>query len=186
MKKWLNRCGFTLPMVMAIIVITGIMLGAVGQSWHTARQREREEELIFRGDQVAELLYQKILCSTSVTGTLTPAQVTSSLWATASANGTVLDELVAGRVERCVNGTTKKFRLRPSATIDPFTSKQFQLVNPVGTNTLLSGAASSGSGEPFKKSFKDTYDSALLDEKKMYSEWQFTWELKQPVIKSLK
>ncbi len=182
----LNHHGFTLPMVLAIIVIMGIMLGMVGQSWKTAKQREYEEELIFRGDQVAELLYQKITCSSSVKGILTQAQVMPFLWGVASPNGTVLDDLVAGREDRCSNGTTRKFRLRRSATIDPFTGKQFQLVNPVGNTNLLLGVAGSGSGEPFKKSFKDIYDSPLLDDKKRYSDWQFTWELKQQVIQTVK
>ena len=178
--------GFTFPMVLSIMVVMGIMLGMVGQSWKTAKQRDYEEELVFRGDQVADLLYQKILCSSPVKGNLTPAQVIPLLWTAASPKGTVLDDLVGGMEVRCVNGTVKKFRLRPSATVDPFTNKQFLIVNPVGNNNLFSGVSSSAPGIPFKKSFKDIYDSVLLDEKKLYSEWQFTWELKQPIIQTVK
>ena len=45
-----NR-GFTYIAALMIIIIMGIMLGAAGQSWRTIMQREREEELIFRGQQ---------------------------------------------------------------------------------------------------------------------------------------
>lgn len=34
-----------------IVVIMGIMLGAAGQLWRTTMKREREEELLFRGQQ---------------------------------------------------------------------------------------------------------------------------------------
>ena len=44
--------GFTYIAVLVMIIIMGIMLGVTGQSWQTIMQREREEELLFRGQQI--------------------------------------------------------------------------------------------------------------------------------------
>ncbi|MBW4055090.1 MAG: type II secretion system protein [Proteobacteria bacterium] len=177
MKIIANQNGFTYILALTVVMIMGIMLGMVGQSWKTIKQRELEEELIFRGDQVAEVVYQKMLCNNSK---MDPGKVNQNLWPVNSPNGTILDDLVIGKEEQC-NGTTKKFRLRPSAVLDPITNKQWRIVTPVGDDTRFSGVASDSMEEPLKKSFKDIYDSKLLDEKKHYSDWQFTWELKQIV-----
>lgn len=56
MKSSLNRNGFTYLMALMLVMVMGIMLGAVGQSWKTIMQREREEELIFRGRQIKDAL----------------------------------------------------------------------------------------------------------------------------------
>lgn len=169
-----NNNGFTYIFALTVVMIMGIMLGMVGQSWKTIKQRELEEEMIFRGDQVAEIIYQGVLCKGYKLDL-----VNQYLWTINSPNGTALDDLVIGKEERCTNGTTKKFRLRASATLDPITNKQWQLIKPVGDATRFSGVASDSSEEPFRKSFKPIYDSNLLDEKKQYSDWLFTWELKQ-------
>lgn len=52
----LNNRGFTLIAALTIIVLMGIALGAVGKSWKTIMKREREKELIFRGNQIKEAL----------------------------------------------------------------------------------------------------------------------------------
>jgi len=176
MKAITNQNGFTYIFALTVVMIMGIMLGMVGQSWKTITQRELEEELIFRGDQVAEVINQGYLCKNSK-----PAQSTESqyLWTINSPNGTVLDDLVIGREELCTNKSTKKFRLRPSAALDPMTNKQWQIIKHVGDATRFSGVASDSMKEPFRKSFKDIYDSKLLDDKKHYSDWVFTRELKQ-------
>jgi type II secretory pathway pseudopilin PulG len=179
MKFIMNNNGFTYIFALTVVMIMGIMLGMVGQSWKTVKQRELEEELIFRGDQVAELINQGYLCKNK---NIKPAQSTESLylWTINSPNGTILDDLVIGREERCAaNGTNKKFRLRPSAALDPTTNKQWRIIPFVGDTTRFSGVASDSMEEPFRKSFKEIYDSKLLDEKKHYSDWVFTRELKQ-------
>lgn len=179
MKFVSNQNGFTYILALTVIMIMGIMLGMVGQSWKTIKQRELEEEMIYRGDQVAELIYQRHLCMG-----LTPPQ---NLWTiTNSVNGTILDDLVIGKEENCPtkNRIRKKYRLRSSAIIDPMTNKQWQIVKPVGDITRFAGVMSESTDEPFRKSFKDKYDSQLLDEKKQYSDWQFTWELKKSVPQS--
>jgi type II secretory pathway pseudopilin PulG len=56
MKIVANQCGFTYIFVLTVVMIMGIMLGMVGQSWHTIMQREREKELLFRGSQIKEAI----------------------------------------------------------------------------------------------------------------------------------
>lgn len=178
MKTITNQNGFTYIAVLTVVIIMGIMLGMVGQTWKSINQRELEEEMIFRGDQVAEIVYQRLLC---MTNPATTTNVNQFLWTVNSPGGTILDELVAGREDRCFNGPSRKYRLRPSAALDPTTNKPWKIISPVGDVTRFAGVASTSNGEPFRKSFKDIYDSALLDDKKQYSDWSFTWELKKTV-----
>ncbi len=43
--------GFTYLSMLALVVIMGTMLGAAGQVWHIASKRDKEQELLFAGDQ---------------------------------------------------------------------------------------------------------------------------------------
>jgi type II secretory pathway pseudopilin PulG len=43
--------GFTFLGLMVIIAIMGVALLAVGEVWHSAQRREKEQELLFVGDQ---------------------------------------------------------------------------------------------------------------------------------------
>lgn len=56
MKTRLNQNGFTYLLALTLVVIMGIMLGMIGQSWKTVMQREREKELLFRGSQIKEAM----------------------------------------------------------------------------------------------------------------------------------
>lgn len=175
MKLFSNQNGFTYVLALTIIMIMGIMLGMVGQSWKTIKQRELEEEMIFRGDQVAEVVYQKLLYESANLNQNTNL----FLWTINSVNGTILDELVKGVDSTIKSKPNRKYRLRPSATIDPLTNKQWRIVTPVGDNTRFAGVRSESTLEPLRKNFVTIYDSKLLDEKKQYSDWAFTWELKK-------
>lgn len=50
--------GFTYIAVLFIVVITGILAAALGESMSMIRQREREEELLFRGGQIQSAIDQ--------------------------------------------------------------------------------------------------------------------------------
>jgi type II secretory pathway pseudopilin PulG len=171
-----NQRGFSYILALTIVMVMGIMLGMVGQSWKSLKQREQEEEMIYRGDQVAEIIYQRYKC-------MGLPNINQNLWSINSPNGTILDDLVIGKEEKCPakNGTTVKYRLRSSATIDPMTGKQWKIATPIGDVTRMAGVMSESTDEPYRKSFKNIYDSKLLDEKKQYSDWAFTWELKKTV-----
>ncbi len=56
MKIIANQNGFTYILALTIVMIMGIMLGMVGQSWKTIKQREQEKELLFRGSQIKEAI----------------------------------------------------------------------------------------------------------------------------------
>lgn len=56
MKIIMNQNGFTYILALTIVMIMGIMLGLVGQSWKTIKQREQEKELLFRGSQIKEAI----------------------------------------------------------------------------------------------------------------------------------
>jgi type II secretory pathway pseudopilin PulG len=181
MKIIMNQDGFTYILALTVVMIMGIMLGMVGQSWKIIKQRELEDEMIFRGDQVAELIYQDLLCKNAGQAQNT---VNQFLWPVDSSNGTILDDLINGKEEKCTNGSIKKLRLRVSAAMDPATNSRWHLVRPVGDNTRFAGVASGSDKEPLRKSFESIYDSKQLDEKKQYSEWLFTWELKQSLTQN--
>ncbi|MBF0303489.1 MAG: type II secretion system protein [Desulfamplus sp.] len=44
--------GFSYPAVLALIIITGIAAATAQRSWTTVVKREKETELLFRGDQI--------------------------------------------------------------------------------------------------------------------------------------
>lgn len=48
----INKKGFTFLGVLAFLVVTGIALTAASKYWSTVIKREKEEELLFRGDQI--------------------------------------------------------------------------------------------------------------------------------------
>jgi len=47
-----NQRGFTFLGVLAFLVVTGIALTAASKYWSSVIKREKEEELLFRGDQI--------------------------------------------------------------------------------------------------------------------------------------
>lgn len=55
-KSVANQNGFTYILALTVVMIMGIMLGLVGQSWKTVKQREQEKELLFRGSQIKEAI----------------------------------------------------------------------------------------------------------------------------------
>jgi type II secretory pathway pseudopilin PulG len=56
MKSISNQNGFTYILALFVVMIMGIMLGLVGQSWKNIKQREKEKELLFRGSQIKEAI----------------------------------------------------------------------------------------------------------------------------------
>lgn len=52
----LKKRGFTYLMLLWWVAIGGVMLAAVAQSWSLASRRERETELVFRGEQIRQAI----------------------------------------------------------------------------------------------------------------------------------
>jgi len=64
MSMYRNSHGFAYIALLVIIVIIGISLGAAGRYWSSVALRDKEEELLFRGDQyrqAIELYYKAVL-----------------------------------------------------------------------------------------------------------------------------
>lgn len=51
-----REAGFTYLSLLFSIVVIGIALGAAGQVWSTAAKREKEAELIFRGNAISKAI----------------------------------------------------------------------------------------------------------------------------------
>ena len=101
----------TLFTVLFAITVIGLMLGLTGQTWSQVMQREREEELLFRGDQ-----YRRAIASYYATG-----------------HGGV------GTYPRTLEDLLKdprsletKRHLR-KLYLDPFTNKEFELIGADGS-----------------------------------------------------
>ncbi|MBW2305209.1 MAG: type II secretion system protein [Deltaproteobacteria bacterium] len=47
-----DRSGFTYLSALILVAVMGIALGAAGRYWSTTVKREKEKELLFRGDQI--------------------------------------------------------------------------------------------------------------------------------------
>lgn len=102
--------GYALLALIAAMTVMAILIA--GYVPHLARQmqREREEEMLFRGQQIVEAIAQYV----QMTG-----RYPSSL-----------EELVRGFVMQTPRGTRRVRFLRPSALIDPMTNDEWKVVRP--------------------------------------------------------
>lgn len=55
-RKHGSASGFTYIGLLMMIAISGIALAGLGQAWHTASQRDKEQELMFAGVQISEAI----------------------------------------------------------------------------------------------------------------------------------
>lgn len=53
-----REAGFTYLGLMAIIAVMGLALASTGEVWHMALKREKEQELLFVGDQIRHAISQ--------------------------------------------------------------------------------------------------------------------------------
>lgn len=151
--------GFTYLAALMIIMVMGIMLGIVGQSWKTIMQREREEELIFRGRQYKD----------AITHWYTPR--------TGEQVVTGLQDMKYLLQDPRMSTTVRYLRRLYS---DPMTGKDFTIIKdttlPGGGG--ISGVSSTSQDRPFKlNNFPD--DLLDLNGKLKYSDWKFVY--KQPL-----
>jgi type II secretory pathway pseudopilin PulG len=139
--------GFTYIGVLAILAVMMIAMGAVAQIWHTQMQREKEQELLFIGNQFQNAIgrfYQE-------SGKAFPLSLQALLG---------------------VDGDTKlNKRYLRKMYIDPFTGKDtWGLV--LGSNGGIVGVHSLSEMETFKRAEFSEKNSSF-EGKTKYSEWQF-------------
>jgi type II secretory pathway pseudopilin PulG len=145
--KWMQ--GFTYIGVLVLVALMGIALAATGQVWHTAQQREKEQELLFIGHQF-QLALDQYAKHTPVRGRRQPLQ---------------LEELLKDPRHPEVQRYLRK--IYP----DPMTgSAEWGLI--VGPNGEILGVHSLSDDEPVKKSSFGLADR-LFEGKMKYSDWVF-------------
>ncbi len=153
-----NSRGFTYIALLAALVIIGISLGAAGKYWQNVMLRDKEEELLFRGDQYRQAIERYYLAIP------TRPQYPESI-----------DKLLND--DRTPAG---KRHLRQRYK-DPFTGEDFVEIRDPLTNRIT-GVHSGSDKTPLKQAnFPVPYED--FAGKGKYSDWQFVSTIKvvQPV-----
>jgi len=151
MGKLLNQRGFTYLTAITMVIIMGISLGAVGVSWRLIMEREREEELLFRGSQIRDAI------------TRWYAPRTGQHIATPLTD--LKDLLKDPRTPHTVRHLRRLYT-------DPITNKEWTLITDPAKG--IQGVASVSEETPLKK---DGFPVDLQDftGKTRYSEWRFVY-----------
>lgn len=153
----LKSCdGFTYMAVLMLVIIMGIMLSAGAQAWTMIMKREREKELLFRGDQI---MYA--IAKWYKTGTGRQPMPLKDL------KDLLKDPQSAATVRY----------LRKLYT-DPITNKEWTVITDPARGGIV-GVASTSEETPIKQDFadypKDTPEYKSFGNKKKYSEWLFDY-----------
>jgi len=160
--------GFAYIALLVAIVIIGISLGAAGKYWSSVMLRDKEEELIFRGDQYRRAIERYVL---AVPGSQVYPQSIDDL---------LMDNRTA----------TGKRHLRQKYK-DPISGEDFVEIRNALTRRII-GVHSPSEKEPLKKAgFPDVYSKTqvvaqpgfpdgynILSDKMKYSEWLFVATIK--------
>ncbi len=151
-----SEAGFTYIAALVVVVIMGIMLGAVGQSWRMIMKREREEELFFRAGQIRDAI-------TRWNKPRTGQHVATPL-------KDLKDLLKDPR-------SMAKVRYLRRLYLDPITGKEWKVIQDPTRGII--GVASTSDAEPLRTGgFPEEY--ADFEGKTKYSEWQFVYKPLQP------
>ncbi|HLO26537.1 MAG TPA: type II secretion system protein [Geobacteraceae bacterium] len=149
----LKSCaGFTFVGALVIVILIGIMMGAIGQSWQMTLQREREEELLFRGSQIRDAIgrWRKPPPGMTVS---TPLQ-------------DLKDLLEDPRSAQKVHYLRRLYK-------DPITNKDFAVIrDPVQG---ITGVASTSTDPPLKRA-NFPVELKEFGNKDKYSDWQFVYK----------
>lgn len=173
MRLIANRCGFTYILALTVVMIMGIMLGLVGQSWKTIRQREREKELLFRGSQIKEAIENWYNPNYTVPGIKRHQPIPLSDLKYLLKDPTSLSTLRYLPQSYAVELDDKNPRCAPDCAKqklfeDPMTGREWTLirgtiqgdgtvvVNPDSQTGGIVGVASKSEETPLKTDFRDT------------------------------
>lgn len=162
LKHLSSQRGMTLFTVLFAIVVIGLLLGLTGQTWSQVMQREREEELYFRGDQ-----YRRAIESYYTTGHGGQGSYPRSL-----------EDLL-----KDPRSPQTKRHLR-KAYLDPFTNTEFELIGAGGdvegegvtaqSIGRIKGVRSASLLVPFRQDgFPEEY--ATFKGAASYSKWEFSY-----------
>ena len=157
-----SEAGFTFISALVMVVVMGIMLGAIGQSMSVIMKREREKELIFRGLQYRDAIER---------------------WSKKGVPLKDLKDLVEPTVSN--NASASKDRLLRKLYKDPITGGEWKtLPTPPDPVQGIWGVASKSSEEPFKQG---DFPEVIKDfkGKTKYNEWEFVYKKTPGGVKPL-
>jgi len=152
-----QNSGFTYTALLVAIVILGISMGAAGKYWSHVLQREKEEELLFRGEQY-RLAIERYYS----------AKVPNAF------PQNIEDLLADNRTATGRRHLRQKYK-------DPITGEDFELFRDLTKGNRITGVYSKSEREPLKKTgFPDTSTIYSDFEGKMqYKEWKFLYAPQQ-------
>jgi len=155
--KCSGQAGFTYVSVLFMIVVMGIALAVAGEVWSTTAKREREAELLFRGEQIMNAIGSYY--NRSPGAKMYPER---------------LEELLKDK-----RGVGTRRHLR-RLYVDPMTRKaDWDLVKE--KSGRIKGVKSASRDEPIKK---ENFPLRFMDfvDKASYNEWEFVYDPKKQDI----
>jgi len=160
-----NQQGFTFLTVVFAVVMIGISLSVAGQQWRTIVQRDREEELFYRGDQIKhaiEAYYRDGATPPPGSGPAVKTGVTQ--YPGCGMEGSDCFKDLLG------DPTSHKKRYLRKAYKDPMTNDDWLMIR-IANNRLV-GVHSKSMKEPFKKAnFPEEYK--CFEQATAYTDWIF-------------
>ena len=162
MRYLSSQRGMTLFTVLLAVVVIGLMLSLTGQTWSKVMQREREAELLFRGDQ-----YRRAI---------------ESYYATGHAGVGIYPRTLKDLIKDPRSAQIKR-HLR-KAYLDPFTNAEFELIggggvgdggsSSVQASGQIKGVRSASTLTPFRQDgFPEEY--AAFKNARSYAKWEFIY-----------
>lgn len=159
-----SAAGFTYIAALVLVIVMGIMLGVVGQTWTQIMKREREQELIFRGTQIVQAIRR---------------------WRKPRPPHN--QPLPLRELEHLLKDPASFANVRHLRRLykDPLTDKEWRIIKDSTGNNII-GVASTSEEEPLRQSFQTmtplSADEKYLEQmfksfegKKKYSEWEFAY-----------
>jgi type II secretory pathway pseudopilin PulG len=146
--------GFTLIAVLFIVMIMGIMLGMMGETWSMIMRRDREEELLFRGKQIKDAIKRYNDPENKGPNATSPSMPLGDLRSLYEGDPRYLE---------------RRRYLRKNY-LDPITGKEWQVIkDPIKG---ITGVVSSSEQEPLKQAnFSEEFKD--FEKKDKYNKWQF-------------
>jgi type II secretory pathway pseudopilin PulG len=145
-----TETGYTYLFVMFMVVLIGLAATAVTRQWKTELRRDREAELLFRGDEIREAIGLYYLTARGGSAHVYPRS---------------LDDLV-----KDPNSSATRRYLRKHYK-DPITGEEFELIKVGDT---LRGVRSKSTDTPIKTDNFPPIDSQFAS-KTSYQDWIFTY-----------
>jgi type II secretory pathway pseudopilin PulG len=145
--------GFTYVALIVLLVIIGISLGAAGKYWSNVMLREKEEELLFRGDQYRQAIERYF----------------SAIPGKQQFPATFEELLKDSRTPQGKRHLRQQYK-------DPITGGDFAVLEDPTTKRII-GVYSPSEQTPLKKAnFPDIYKD--FEEAAKYSDWRFISQLR--------